>query len=237
MCAGPDAARFRMRVKRTRSSWLPATLLLGWLIWLQPLWSQPAGPPKVVSERQIEAAKKRFGPQAVKRLRAWQKLVNRLWRASEMEKLQGVNDFFNQARFTDDRLLWKKQDYWATPLEFLGLFAGDCEDFAIAKYFTLIKLGVPEKKLYLTYVKAIRLRQAHMVVTYFKKPRAIPLVLDNLNPKILPATKRRDLVPIYSFNGQGLWTARQRGKGKLLGHSSRLKKWRQLLQRLEKDNP
>lgn len=194
------------------------------------------GPPQVISEEEIIQVEHRYGKQAAKRLRAWQKLVDRLWRADEMEKLNAVNAFFNQARFVDDRKLWGQEDYWATPKAFLIKFAGDCEDFAIAKYFTLRTLDVSEKKLYLTYVKSIRLKQAHMVVTYFKKPRTIPLVLDNLNPNILPVTQRRDLVPIYSFNGQGLWLAKQRGKGKLLGHSSRLKKWRALLQKLKKDD-
>ncbi|WP_294948498.1 transglutaminase-like cysteine peptidase [Sulfurivirga sp.] len=213
----------------------PFRLLLSVLLLWSLCWADL--PPQVVTEAQIKAAEKRFGPQAAKRLRAWQRLVDQSWELPEREKLKRVNDFFNQARFVDDRILWHKQDYWATPVEFLGKFAGDCEDFAIAKYLTLRMLRVPEKKLFLTYVKAIRLRQAHMVVTYFPKPLSVPLVLDNINPRILPATQRRDLVPIYSFNGRGLWLAKQRGKGKLLGQSTRLKKWRHLLQRLKGSNP
>ncbi len=213
----------------------PLRLLLSVLLLWSLCWADL--PPQVVTEAQIKAAEKRFGPQAAKRLRAWQRLVDQSWELPEREKLKRVNDFFNQARFVDDRVLWKQQDYWATPVEFLGKFAGDCEDFAIAKYLTLRMLRVPEKKLFLTYVKAIRLRQAHMVVTYFPRPRSVPLVLDNINPRILPATQRRDLVPIYSFNGRGLWLARQRGKGKLLGRSTRLKKWHHLLQRLKGSNP
>ena len=213
----------------------PFRLLLSVLLLWSLCWADL--PPQVVTEAQIKAAEKRFGPQAAKRLRAWQRLVDQSWELPEREKLKRVNDFFHQARFVDDRILWHKQDYWATPVEFLGKFAGDCEDFAIAKYLTLRMLRVPEKKLFLTYVKAIRLRQAHMVVTYFPKPLSVPLVLDNINPRILPATQRRDLVPIYSFNGRGLWLAKQRGKGKLLGQSTRLKKWRHLLQRLKGSNP
>lgn len=214
-------------------------ILLRWLALgiglLFYLYVPAGGPPQLVTERELVQVEKRYGKQAAKRLKAWQKLVNRIWGADSMHQLREVNRFFNQARFVDDRTLWKQEDYWASPQEFLIKFAGDCEDFAIAKYFTLRAVGIPEKKLYLTYVKAIRLRQAHMVVTYFKQPRTTPLVLDNLNPKILPATQRRDLVPVYSFNGQGLWLAKQRGKGKLVGHSSRLKKWRALLQKLKRD--
>ncbi len=192
-----------------------------------------AGPPVVVSSAMIQKVEKRYGKPAADRLRAWQRLVNRAWKKPEMTQLKLVNDFFNNRIFTTDQRLWHKQDYWATPVEFLIKNAGDCEDFAIAKYFTLRKLGVPDKKLLLTYVKAIRLNQAHMVLTYYQTPRSIPLVLDNINTRILPATKRPDLVPIYTFNGSGLWLAKQRGKGKLLGQSGRLKKWRELLLRLE----
>lgn len=133
-----------------------------------------------------------------------------------------------------DQQHWGKLDYWATPIEFLATDGGDCEDYVIAKYFTLRAVGVPESKLYLTYVKAIRLNQAHMVLTYFKKATSIPLVLDNINPRILPATQRRDLIPIYSFNGEGLWLAKQRGKGKAVsGGEKQLKQWNDLLKRMD----
>jgi predicted transglutaminase-like cysteine proteinase len=110
--------------------------------------------------------------------------------------------------------------------------AGDCEDFSIAKYFTLKKMGVVEDKLNMTYVKALELNQAHMVVTYYETPEAEPLILDNLNPEILPASARNDLMPVFSFNGSGLWLAKQRQRGEMVGSSDRYKRWRDLLQRM-----
>jgi len=56
----------------------------------------------------------------------------------------------------------------------------DCEDFSIAKYFALKELGVPIQRLRITYVKAVRLNQAHMVLAYYPEPDAVPLILDNL---------------------------------------------------------
>lgn len=192
-------------------------------------------PPRLISDKEIKLAEKQYGPQAANRLREWQALVDNNQHLSEMEKLKLVNDFFNQVRFIDDIIHWKKKDYWATPVELLATDAGDCEDYSIAKYFTLKALGVPESKLYITYVKAIRLRQAHMVLTYFETPRSIPLVLDNINKRILKATKRTDLVPVYSFNGDGLWLARQRGKGRSVkGGTSKLTKWNSLLERFNR---
>jgi predicted transglutaminase-like cysteine proteinase len=93
-------------------------------------------------------------------------------------------------------------------------------------------MGVQESKLNLTYVKALSLNQAHMVLTYYEKPGAEPLVLDNLVGDIKPASKRTDLLPVYSFNGSGLWIAKQRGRGQLVGKSDRLSRWQELLDRM-----
>lgn len=187
---------------------------------------------QMFSTEELAQVEQEYGTRAANRLKQWQKLVDDNQDLDEKDKLVLVNDFFNRVDFVDDIIHWKKKDYWATPIELLATNAGDCEDYSIAKYFTLKALGVPESKLYITYVKAIRLKQAHMVLTYFKTPKSVPVVLDNINKQIIEATKRKDLVPVYSFNGDGLWLARQRGKGKSVkGGTSKLKKWNDLLNR------
>lgn len=76
-----------------------------------------------------------------------------------------------------------------------------------------------------------------MVLSYFEKPNAVPLVLDNLVGRILKATKRKDLIPIYSFNGEGLWLAKQRGKGKAIsGGAQEIQQWQNLQKKLAKGN-
>jgi predicted transglutaminase-like cysteine proteinase len=181
----------------------------------------------------IAAIANRHGTEAAERMSAWQSMMESARDLSEETKLQAVNEFFNRLRFVDDSALWRVSDYWATPFEFLIKNAGDCEDFAIAKYFSLIHVGVDEERLRLTYVKARDYDQAHMVLTYFATPRATPLVLDNLNPHILPATERIDLQPVYSFNGTGLWLAKAAGSGKRVGGSERLDLWRDLQTRMQ----
>ncbi|WP_345971847.1 transglutaminase-like cysteine peptidase [Sulfurimonas diazotrophicus] len=173
---------------------------------------------------------------ARKRLEAMERMLNGLRDKSEMEKLKGVNDFFNRVRFVSDIQNWGVEDYWARPSEFLARDQGDCEDYVIAKYFALKRLGVPEKKLFFTYVKAVKFNQAHMVLTYYEDPKAVPLVLDNLNYRIFPATKRKDLVYVYSFNAESLFLNTQQGRGKTLsGGKSRNKAWAAFLQRIEKE--
>jgi len=100
-----------------------------------------------VSDKYRQLAKQAgavYGENAEKRILAWRKLINDSRSLPVVDQLTQVNDFFNQMDFVDDMTLWAKEDYWATPIEFLGMQAGDCEDFTIAKYFTLRVLGVPD---------------------------------------------------------------------------------------------
>lgn len=180
----------------------------------------------------LAAAQERFGQDAKHRLLAWQNFIRTTELETDLEKLEAVNDFFNQFAFISDKRHWQKEDYWATPIEFIASNGGDCEDFALAKYFTLKKLGIKEERLNITYVKAWKIGQAHMVLTYYSTPDAEPLVLDNLIAAIEPASKRDDLLPVFSFNGSSLWIAKDRGHGNLIGKSDRLQRWNELLSRL-----
>ncbi|NLX19605.1 MAG: sulfate adenylyltransferase [Desulfobulbus sp.] len=187
-----------------------------------------------IPEQTLQRMEQRFGKEARPRLLAWQHLI-RTTTGSDQTKLEQVNRFINANPFIDDIHHWQQEDYWATPVEFIASQGGDCEDFAIAKSFTLLKMGVQEERLALTYVKAVRLNQAHMVLTYYPAPGAEPLILDNLINTIRPSSQRSDLLPVYSLNGSGLWLAKQRGRGKLLGDSNRLKRWRELLDRISSE--
>lgn len=177
-----------------------------------------------------------YGPRAQTRILAWRRLVENSKNLPIAEKLKVVNDFFNQLDFVSDIKHWGKEDYWATPIEFLATNGGDCEDFTIAKYFTLRELGVPDEKLRLVYVKALTLNQHHMVLAYYLKPTSIPVILDNLDRELQPASKRNDLKPIYSFNAKNLWLAKEKGRGQLVGGSSRLSLWTDLNNRFAQYN-
>ncbi|WP_068712919.1 transglutaminase-like cysteine peptidase [Vibrio tritonius] len=168
-----------------------------------------------------------YGTRAGMRVEAWRKEVKQSTNLADKQKLTNINRFFNQLYFVNDIVLWGKKDYWATPLEFLGSNAGDCEDFTIAKYFSLRELGIPDEKMRLVYVKAIELNQFHMVLAYYETPNSQPLILDNIDKRILPASKRPDLLPIYSFNGSKLWLMKTKN-GQLAGNSSKLSVWNDL---------
>ncbi len=180
----------------------------------------------------INALYSNYGERAAKRGQAWFKVVAKSYDVSESEKLKNVNNFFNLLRFIDDIKLWGEKNYWATPIEFIGVNGGDCEDFAIAKYFTLLELGIPDKKMRITMVKAVKYNQYHMVVAYYDTPGSVPLILDNIDGRIKPASQRQDLIPVYSFNGKQLWLNKEKGQGVLAGKSERLKRWTNLNHRM-----
>lgn len=195
-----------------------------------------ATPTQHIDEAKITSTlEKKYGERASMRARAWFKVLSEASTASEKEKLLKVNNFFNLFHFVDDSKLWGESNYWATPMEFIGANGGDCEDFSIAKYFTLLQLGVQEDKMRITMVKATTVNQYHMVLAYYETPSSIPLVLDNLDHAIKPATQRKDLLPVYSFNGKQLWLNKEQGRGVLAGSSTRLEKWNDLNHRLGVD--
>ncbi len=179
----------------------------------------------------------RWGPGPAPKFNVWRNLIASTTNLSDNDRLKRVNDFFNrQMRFGEDADIWNQPDYWATPMDSIGQGAGDCEDFAIAKYFTLREAGVAPVKLRLIYVRASTgsgtgsPSQAHMVLAYYAQPEAEPLVLDNLINDIRPASRRPDLVPVFSFNSDGVFIGGAKEATPSAG-TGRLSRWEDLLKR------
>lgn len=208
----------------------PVCLLLLLMTFLTALYADSTTP--LNSSKILAALKTSYGDRAEKRGNAWFQLMESNANLPENQTLEKVNRFFNMFHFVDDIKLWGVNNYWATPVEFIGANGGDCEDYSIAKYFTLLELGIADEKMRITMVKALNLDQYHMVLAYYDTPASIPLILDNIDGEIKPATKRNDLIPIYSFNGSQLWLNKELGRSVPTGKSSRLKRWRDLRQRI-----
>lgn len=187
-----------------------------------------------VTPAMLQQAAGLFGEAGEKRVERWGLFMAAASELAEGEKLERTNAFFNhEVRFRSDQELWQREDYWATPLEFLGKQQGDCEDFVIAKYYTLLTLGVAEEKLRITYVKALKLNQAHMVLSYYATPGSEPVILDNLINTIEKASRRTDLAPVYSLNSGGMWLERAKGGSLRLGDPNRLDMWSDLKNRMQ----
>ena len=157
----------------------------------------------------------------------------------ERERLQLVNDFFNRRiRYVEDIEVWGQRDHWASPLEMLDKGRGDCEDYAMAKYFSLMAAGVSEAKMRMVYVRAVMGTRsfAHMVLAYYAEPTAEPLILDNLRPRIELASRRMDLAPVFSFNAEGMWTEGAGARATPAGDPlARLSRWRDVLSKAREE--
>ncbi len=175
---------------------------------------------------------------AASMFRDWRQLIDDSRALGTQDKLRRINEFFNRKiQFVDDIQVWGQADYWATPIETLAKGKGDCEDFTIAKYFTLRDAGMSNEQLRLIYVKAriggpaSNVTQAHMVLAYYPEPDAEPLILDNLITDIRPASRRPDLQPIFSFNSQGIWASQNASGVPGATGVGRLTRWQDLLNR------
>jgi len=189
-------------------------------------------------DRLLSLAKERYGQRGADIMTQWNRLITENKGMSDTELLNLTNKFVNQRLvYKEDQELWGQVDYWATPLETMGRGSGDCEDYAIAKYLTLLNLGVSNEKLRLVYVRAKQgagagaSSVAHMVLGYFAQPDSEPLILDNMITSVRPAASRQDLLPVFSFNSDGMWAEGQsRGDP-----TARLSHWRGVLDRMRAD--
>ncbi|MBC7802994.1 MAG: transglutaminase-like cysteine peptidase [Candidatus Parcubacteria bacterium] len=187
----------------------------------------------------IAHRERQFGTGARQRLIGWQAFVRETAAPGEAARqpgedrlLRAVNRFFNRIQSVSDLRHWGVEDYWATPSEMLSSNGADCEDYAMAKYFTLRELGVPTSRLRLVYAKTLRSRDAHLVLAYYPSPSADPLILDNLESSIQNASDRPDLIPVYTFNDDDLlWP--QAGAPTIRLASTSNRKWKDVLDKLQ----
>jgi predicted transglutaminase-like cysteine proteinase len=191
----------------------------------------------------LSYVKSRWGDGGLDRVQSWQKFLvtqkaTPISLQIEQNGLLSSNSFWNHIPYYTDKEHWGVDDYWATPIEMLGSNGGDCEDYSIGKYFTLKDLGVPLQKLRIVVVLAFikngtqMALEHHMVLAYYPEPNSDPLILDNLKNEILPASKRTDLDPVFSFNDDDLWSQMNNSKS---GKSSQIRLWQDLLDKMAKE--
>lgn len=184
---------------------------------------------------------KKWGSSGAERLSAWRateldylRKHQKIPDTASVNELQGLNLFWNKVPYYSDQEHWGMPDYWASPVEMSASNGGDCEDYSIAKYFSLRELGIPVQNIRITYVRAVTQGHivAHMVLAYYPTPDADPYILDNLSDKLQLASERTDLDPVYSFNDEDLWAS---GANSSKGKSSQIRLWRELLDKMEKE--
>ena len=140
-----------------------------------------------------------FPPDVVKR---WEKLYAKLTGLPVMDQAREVNRFFNQWPYRTDIVVYGLNEYWATPLEF-AKNSGDCEDYAISKYYALRALGVPKDKLRIVAVKDTIKNIGHAVLAVYIGETAF--ILDNLSMIPLEHTRLTHYKPQFSVNEEYRW--------------------------------
>ncbi len=227
-------------MKITMSAWRPVILAI-LLLAAAIAAAAELGFSRNVSHGLIAQRERQYGRGARERLEGWQAFVRNasaheaaVRQPGEDRLLRPVNLFFNRVPSMTDFAHWGVEDYWATPSESLASNGADCEDYAIAKYFTLKELGVPISRLRLVYAKTWRSREAHLVLAYYPAPDADPLILDNLESNIQPASDRPDLIPVYTFNDEDLlWP--QAGAPTVRVSATSNRKWKDVLEKLARE--
>lgn len=141
-----------------------------------------------------------FNPCAVK---DWRRMIESIRSRPLGEQLKVVNKWANEHPYIVDQLNWGTEDYWETPNEFMTV-SGDCEDYAIAKYYSLLELGIPENALRIIIVQDLNLGGIiHAILGVYEDGKLI--ILDNQIQQVMPAVKIYHYRPIYALNASSWW--------------------------------
>ena len=124
---------------------------------------------------------------------------------SREQKIVAVNEFVNKSlTYVDDGQVWGLSDYWATPTQSLTRGTGDCEDYALAKYFSLQQLGFTDNDMRLVILKDTRKNVLHAILV-INNPNGGNYVLDNQNQSVMMDSQIAYYNPIYSINSSNWW--------------------------------
>jgi predicted transglutaminase-like cysteine proteinase len=116
--------------------------------------------------------------------------------------VSGVNDMVNRVRYINDSNIYGKNDFWATPMEFLAN-GGDCEDYAITKYVALRALGMPENRMRILILQDLQKNIPHAVLVVYTDNGA--MILDNQFKTVMNAERISHYKPIFSINRTAWW--------------------------------
>lgn len=134
----------------------------------------------------------------------WETLLRRLANKPLPEKIEAVNRFFNAIAYVSDEDNFGINDYWQTPYEMMAN-GGDCEDYAIAKYISLKRLGVPETAMRIVVVKDMNLDgSVHAMLEVKFENKAY--ILDNQAKTVLPLARVFHYEPIFAINESKWWS-------------------------------
>jgi predicted transglutaminase-like cysteine proteinase len=150
-----------------------------------------------------QCGKTKFHPCSVK---DWRSLLESIEGKSLREQLKIVNSWSNEHPYIEDMMNWGLEDYWETPYEFMEI-NGDCEDYAISKYYSLRALGVSADKMRIIILQDLNLGGIiHAVLGVYDGGELF--ILDNQIKQVTPAMKIYHYRPVYGINEDAWWSYR-----------------------------
>lgn len=101
------------------------------------------------------------------------------------------------------RYLRDRDDLWLTRDDFVARGGGDCEDFALAKYQSLLEAGLSKEDFRFVYARQITSDEYHIALIH--EPSG--LLLDSLTPETTAISQRNDLQEEFRFSGLNFYSS------------------------------
>lgn len=135
--------------------------------------------------------------------RQWESLLTYLKDKPLKMQMDALNDFFNAMPYIADEDNFSTDDYWQTPYELMTQ-GGDCEDYAIAKFISLKRLGVSESNMRIMIVRDQNLGGIIHAVLEVKMDGE-RYILDNQSKMVKSTASIFHYLPVYAINTHRWW--------------------------------
>jgi predicted transglutaminase-like cysteine proteinase len=195
-----------------------------WLIPAEafPAWAELAR--RHAAESSLIAACLEDERRCPRHLRGYREIIVRLGerpRWDQVKRLDTVNRFINRRRWVSDRDV-DAPGGWRTLNDFL-LSGGDCEDYAIAKYFMLRQLGFSAAELRIVFAYDRVVNDYHAVLAVKMDDRVLLMEIDDT---LLTGAAQREYRFLFSINEIAVWdhmpeTAAEEVRNRTVRRSSR----------------
>lgn len=136
------------------------------------------------------------------KLKPWKHFLSTLQNKDRISQIRAVNEYANEHPYITDPANWQQDDYWAAIRQFL-IKDGDCEDYAIAKFFSLKALGFRNDEMRIVVLKDMNLKVMHAILVVFEGGKT--WALDNQIKQVVETNRIYHYVPFYSINETHWW--------------------------------
>lgn len=137
-----------------------------------------------------------------KEAQMWLDIKNAAATADMLETAKAVNHFFNRWPYRTDVQVYGLPDYWATPEQFIKS-SGDCEDYAIAKFYAMKELGVPDENHRIVVLKDKIRNLDHAIMALYIGEDVY--ILDNMTNMVHTHEMYKHYQPYFSVNEEFRW--------------------------------